>query len=177
MTTVKHEAVSGVVDAIEDAAQAACRVLDSHFPGFEQCGITSNFQGLLMDVIGHMLKGRSVLDGKRGHATQLPQLVIDNSFFGDPIVRGEMFLVTKVGDDGRVVALSPDSLVFRSLDRIGDAWTSFDAAAAFALNYLRAEGISIAEAAELGLTVQSVQFDGDRERGFVIVGQAEKLAA
>lgn len=204
MATIKHEADSSVAEAIEEATRAACEVLDRQFPGFENGGITSNFQGMLRDVIGHMLKGKSVLDAERGHSSTLPKLVVDNAFFGDPRCRGTMFLVTKPGDaqaaarealskvrerafgetqhdhdNGGVpelLALAPDSLVFRGLDRIGDAWTSFDAAATFALNYLRAEGLSIAEAAEMGLMIQAVEFDPAKDRGFVLAGQAAALA-
>jgi hypothetical protein len=59
--------------AVEDAAQAACEILDKQFPGWDNGGITSNFQGLLADHIRAMLKGNPFHD--RRHGVPLPTLV------------------------------------------------------------------------------------------------------
>lgn len=194
MTALRHDQDTEVTEAIEAAAHAACEVLDSAFPGHDNGGITSNFQGLLAEVLAHMLKGRSVLDSQRGHFIQLSALVIDGAFFGNPLARGEAFLVTKEGSEqwgavgtglhggckplGReLLALSPDSKTFRPIAEASDAWTSFEAAAGQALDYLRAEELTLEQARELGLRVRAVVADQARERGHVLSDVALRLAA
>jgi hypothetical protein len=194
MTALLNDHDAEVVDTIEDAARAACKVLDEVFPGHERAGITSNFQGLLVEVLAHMLKGRSVLDGRRGAYVALPQLIIDETFFGAAFTKGDTFLVTKDGAEiwgavgsapdggcayqGRdVLALCPDSNRFRPIAEIGDAWTSVEAACAAALAYLRGQGSSLEEAREYRLKVQPVVADRSRERGYVLLDVALRLAA
>lgn len=194
MTALRTSEDQDVVETIEEAARTACNILDSKFPGCEKNGITSNFQGLLVEVLTHMLKGRSVLDERRGHYTRLPTLIIDDSFFGTPCIRGEAFLVTKdgleqwgaigSGSDGgckflgrELLALNPDSNRFRPMPQIGDAWTSFEAAAKAALQFLRDEGLSLEEATALGLNIQAVVPDQSRETGYILAAPALQLAA
>lgn len=76
--SIKIASDDAVVKAIEKAAQAACLVLDQQFPGQETGGITSNFQGLLVEVLTHMLRGRSVLDEQRGHTIELPVRIVSD---------------------------------------------------------------------------------------------------
>lgn len=181
---LRHVNDTDVTQKIQEAAQAACGKLDELFPGCDNGGVTTNFQGLLVEVLTHMLAGRSLLDSKRGHFTQLPELVIDDAFFGSPMIRGDMFLVTKKADcpergegKGDLVALDPDSGDFRPLSAIGDAHTSFEAAAKFALTYLRMFGHGPEQARKLGLKVQPVEFDKARGTGFVLTEIAHKVAA
>ena len=47
-----------VDDAVEQAASEACDVLDKVFPGWDNGGITSNFQGHLANHIRAMLLGK-----------------------------------------------------------------------------------------------------------------------
>lgn len=72
MTALKLQNVQLCRRQSTEATAKACEVLDAQFPGWDAGGITSNFQGLLAEVITRMLKGHSVLDGVRGHATMLP---------------------------------------------------------------------------------------------------------
>ena len=46
-----------VQNAIDEAVSAACEILDKQFPGCDQCGITSNFQGMLGEQITKLLWG------------------------------------------------------------------------------------------------------------------------
>ena len=75
---IQNASDDAVVKVIEDAAKAACEVLDQQFPGHDAGGITSDFQGLLVEVLTHMLRGRSVLDAKRGHYITLTNLIAIN---------------------------------------------------------------------------------------------------
>lgn len=150
-----------VQEAVEVAAKAACDVLDQTFPGHDAGGITSNFQGLLVEVLTHMLTGRSLLDAKRGHYMHLPALVLDDAAFGNPLLRGELFGVTRKsepywqgepyldGRDGQRWRQVSDTLVLSDLGSrfvpLADGeninpFTSFDAAVRGAVEYLRASG-------------------------------------
>lgn len=64
------------IDAIRDAARLACERLDETFPGAEHGGITSNFKGVLEEVIGVMLAGIDPISHRRGHHTYLPVILI-----------------------------------------------------------------------------------------------------
>lgn len=179
MTRLQSHDDKDVTQAIESAALAACHELDKQFPGWDNGGITSNFQGHLAEVITRMLKGHSVLDGVHGHRTHLPRLILDDTFFGCPLIRGDMFLIHKpvkpvFGESDRMLVLQPDSTVFRPISDAGDAFTSFEHAAAAAAKYLAAEGLSLEQAKELNLQVVPVEYAQDRtDRGFVIAGHAK----
>jgi hypothetical protein len=169
-----------VQECIEKAAHEACAALDNLFPGKDTGGITSNFQGLLVETLTHMLKGRSLLDSKRGHFVALPQLLVDESLFGNPLIRGDVFLVVKTvvvrpWDEPKLEAqvLCPDSNSFRPISAIGDAWTSFEAAAKAAFEFCQREELSLEEAKKLGLQVRSVVFNANAT-GYVL---ADDLAA
>lgn len=78
MSELRHVADQDVSQVVAEAAAAACEKLDAVFPGRDVGGITSNFQGLLEEVVLHMLVGRSLLDGRRRYPVKLPQLVIED---------------------------------------------------------------------------------------------------
>jgi hypothetical protein len=190
MTTLRYHQAADILETVENAARAACESLDAAFPGHDKGGITSNFHGLLVEVLTHMLKGRSVLDGQRGHYTKLPELVVDNSFFGNPLIRGDAFLVTKDGEQmwerhgdsykcvGReILVLQPHCTGFRKISVADDAWTSFEAAAEAAMTYLRSEGFSIEQARALDLQVQAVVADPTKDRGYRVMNSTLSLRA
>jgi hypothetical protein len=77
LKSINNESVS---EAIEEAAKAACERLDIAFPGLEKSGITSNFQGALVECLRKMVAG---ID-PTGSNTQLPTLVFLRTHFGDP---------------------------------------------------------------------------------------------
>lgn len=161
LATLQLRNSESVLEAIENASTAACKVLDAQFPGWDSGGITSNFQGLLAEVITQMLKGKSVLDETRGHPTKLPRLILDHDFFGNTNVRGEFFLVRKVStsphaDLEPVLVLDPDTSAFGPIESVNDAYTSFQAASEAAMKYLVAEGFTIDEAEDLKLKVVPV---------------------
>lgn len=177
MTLQMHDDTP-VLLAIEAAAAAACKELDKHFPGSDNGGITSNFQGHLTDVLKQMLKGHSVLDGLHGHSTQLPRLILDDSFFGCSLIRGDLFLIFKPakqenGQPDGTLVLQPDASTFVPVLTAGDAFTSFEAAAAAAAKYLADEDLSLEQAKELNLQVLPVEpTQNGSDRGFVIAGHA-----
>ena len=174
MTTLRHIGDQAVCEAVSDAVSSACKTLDLLFPGRDAGGITSNFQGLLEEVVLHMLRGQSVLDGRRGHTVSLPQLVIDDSFFGNPLAKGDLFVAVKgerVGTDA-VLALNPDSNGFKALYELGDAWTSFGHAALAAKGYLERNDYSLEAAQELGLRVVPVTMIENAECGYQVVDGA-----
>lgn len=169
--TIRYIEDESVKEAIEDAAKAACQALDEHFPGGDGGGITSNFQGLLAEVIGHMLTGKSVLDAKRGHYVSLPKLVLDNHAFGERIP-GDLFVVT-MGDgydwemiDGvpnskeRIKVLNDATSGFVPLEdgEHVDPYTSFEAATHGAIEYLRSKGLSPGDA---NLSIKPVIMNDD----------------
>ncbi len=49
-------------ELIDFVALDVCDKLDAEFPGFDCCGITSNFLGLLTRVLTSMLKGQDPTD-------------------------------------------------------------------------------------------------------------------
>ncbi len=75
---IQNASDDAVVKVIEDAAKAACEVLHQQFPGHDAGGITSDFQGTLVEVLTHMLRGHSLLDAQRGHTRVLPTLIAAN---------------------------------------------------------------------------------------------------
>lgn len=176
--TLQMQNDAAVLHAIEAAAAAACKELDKQFPGADNGGITSNFQGHLADALKQMLKGRSVLDGLHGHSTLLPRLVLDDSFFGSPLVRGDLFLILKPakqenGQPNRELVLQPGASNFIPMLSAGDAFTSFGAAAATAAKYLVDEGFSLEQAKELNLQVLPVEpTQNGSDTGFVLADHA-----
>lgn len=169
----RFEADQDVEEAIEQAAAAACEALDSAFPGCDNGGITSNFQGSLKSVLTEMLKGRA--PAQRGHATSLPALIVDETFFGDPCQPGDAFLLTKLSEahwefdeahnryrpQRHLIALQPDSSKFRPLAECGDAWTSFEAAVNAAVAHIKENGFTAEEAREQRLSIQAVAFNSN----------------
>lgn len=87
------------VDSIVDSAVSlACRELDLLFPGVPPDGgkgISSNFQGLLVEHVKAMLTGQN--QARRGHHTHLPALLADDNVFGAafslPAVQGAGYVV------------------------------------------------------------------------------------
>lgn len=155
MTQLLHSNSPEVQDAVQDAVQSACKELGRLFPGGNQGGITSNFQRGLEEVVAHMLKGHSLLDGTRGHPLSLPALVVDDSFFGNPLIRGEHFLVTKI-HEGKEVALVPGRSCMQPIEHADQTWPSFEAAAKAGFEYLAGAGISHSEAKKMLLQVKVV---------------------
>lgn len=188
MTDIRTDADAILAETVREAASAACAVLDQTFPGGdsrEQPGITSNFAGLLEAAIMEMLKGRSILDATRGHSTALPTLVIDESFFGRPSV-ADAYLVVMYGrdpegvfgpDDHHLLALCPDMDGPRRLDGIEDAFTSADAAAAHASNWLQREGVSLERARQMQLVCKPVGFAENTGGYFVLDPAGRRRAA
>lgn len=164
MAALQFEQDPAVAKAVEEATAKACEALDAQFPGWDSGGITSNFQGMLAQVITAMLKGQSLLDSERGHSTMLPRLIVDQAFFGKPWVQGDMFLIHKPekpvwGETERVLVLEPGASSFKPIAQAGDAFTSFSAAAVEAMKYLDGEGLTMEQATALQLTIVPVVYD------------------
>lgn len=182
MTILRKSTDQAVCDAVEEVAKLACDRLGELFPGCDAGGITSNFQGTLVELLGTMLKGRSPIAGR---LIQLPALVIDDAFFGNPLIRGESFLIIKRGvmpgeadmsADATLQVLEPESSRFRPIDRVGDAFTLFEYAAAAAARFLVDEGLSIEQARALRLSVEPVVPVANRETGWLLLADQRKAA-
>lgn len=163
---VKSEAVQ---QAIADATKAACERLDEMFPGHDNGGITSNFQGLLHELIETMLTGDDPRDGR---ATRLPQLALTNASFGNETADGTAFVVTKkirnpeqqFGVDLVVGALNDNENGFirfcGNQERL-DPYTSYEAAVSGACKWLERTGKTQAEE-KLQIRPVSVSLDKNR---------------
>jgi hypothetical protein len=187
MTDIRIDTDEAVKEIVRKAATAACFELDGMFPESDSKvnpGITSNFASLLEAAMMEMLKGRSILNDVRGHATNLPTLVIDEFFFGRPS-EGDAYLVVMydrdpgglVVDENRLCALCPDFDGMRPLDMVSDAFTSFEAATAHAAEWLQSEGVSIERAREMQLVCKAVGFAENKSGYFVLDPTARRRAA
>ncbi|KWA84110.1 hypothetical protein WL29_22355 [Burkholderia ubonensis] len=127
-----------VQEAIEEAAQLACRRLDELFPGArkESEGISSNFQGLLVQHLSAMLRGQPHY--RLSYSAELKQLV-----YSDVDLGNEYSL--KDGAQGYLVRLLDTQKVledrkFRLAHRVRDMYTSWEYAAAAVRDYIETEG-------------------------------------
>lgn len=177
-----------VSEAIEEAAAAACRVLDVSFPGFDAGGITSNFQGGLRIILAEMLAGRSPLVNNRPVTTHLPALLVSDSMLGDAYAAGSGFLAVRwsrpdwVPDvpgtaypgsmRAHIQAIGPDGGDFANIDTMGDAWTSFDAAREGLLRHARERGVTAAALARGYATIAAVETIPGHEVGYTLVQKA-----
>jgi len=81
----RHVDTPEVCDVIEESVRLACRELDQLFPGAAPDGgqgVSSNFQGLLVEHVRAMLTGKN--HAQRSHHTELPVLLADDGVFGAP---------------------------------------------------------------------------------------------
>jgi len=127
-----------VQEAIEDAARDACQRLDELFPGNkpELDGLSSNFQGLLVQHLSAMLCGRQAAN--IGHLVTLKSLVYSDSLLGRQYSLAE-------GADGYLVRLNDTDKVldenrFRRARACQDMYTTWDAAAAAVRKYVETQG-------------------------------------
>jgi len=127
-----------VQEAVEEAARAACERLDELFPGAkkEVDGITSNFQGLLMQHISAMLRGQQYY--RQSHWTELPQLVYSDVDLGNQysLPDGAKGYLVRLVDTQKVL----EDRKFRLAHRVGDMYTSWEYAAAAVRDYIETEG-------------------------------------
>lgn len=159
-----------VVTAVDEAVGAALERLDELFPGGDKAGITSNFQGLLSDVVMQMLTNRLDTKSVAGHCVKLRRLVLDDAFFGRlPVGSGDAFLI-RIGnpevfgvrlDEGvcQLQVLSPDSRRIKSISKAQDAWSNEAAAVQAAIQFLKDEGVDIPTAESAQMTLIPVRPD------------------
>lgn len=167
MTQLIHSDNSQVQDAVEDAVHAACKELERTFPGGNQGGISSNFQTLLSQAMLHLLNGRSLLDGERGYPLSLPALVVDDAFFGNPLARGEAFLVTKL-HNGHVVVLTPGRSCMVPIEDADKTWPTYSEAAKAAWEYVAGKGLSYEAAKAELFQIKAVFPVPGLERGYCL---------
>lgn len=176
---ITHINAPEVEKAVSNAARAACAELDLLFPGSDNGGISSNFEGMLTEVIALMLKGESVTTPHRGHQTYLPRLAVDDTFFGDPHQCGTTFallrrvqLPIKRGDtsdtprEGYVGINANGNPV--ELSELDTVYGSYEEAAQAALRYLRECDFSVESALIYNLRVLSVEPDHSKSTGYVL---------
>lgn len=127
-----------VQEAIEDAARDACQRLGELFPGNrpEVDGISSNFQGLLVQHLSAMLRGQQAAN--IGHLVSLTSLVYSDDQLGREYSLAE-------GANGYLVRLTGTDKVldegrFRRARAVRDMYTTWDAAAAAVRKYVETEG-------------------------------------
>ena len=134
----RHLDDEDVKEAIEDAARAACDRLGELFPGAraEVDGISSNFQGMLVEHLSAMLCGQPAY--RPSHHVPLKELVYSDAMLGREYSLKDGahgFLVRLIGTNkfleyGR----------FRRVQRAADMYTSWEAAAAAVRQYVKWSG-------------------------------------
>jgi transcriptional regulator with XRE-family HTH domain len=127
-----------IMETIEEAVSELCGKLDELFPGAkrESEGISSNFQGLLRDHVCAMLCGQ--MYHRESHYVALNQLL-----YSDVNLGREYSL--KEGANGYLVRLTGTDQVledgrFRPARKVGDLYTSWEAAADAVREYVKREG-------------------------------------
>lgn len=136
-----------VDEVIERAVSAACEVLDELFPGApkESRGISSNFQGVLLDHIRAMLTG---IEARHcNHRTYLNALLGRWDSFGSisPIPDGNIgYTVVKVGDRYGQHDLYYDEGQLKELAHLDPSslFTSQEACAKAVMQWLDRQGLS-----------------------------------
>lgn len=165
----RHVDDADVNAVVENAVHSACRELDSLFEGAAPDGgrgVSSNFQGLLVDHVKAMLNGK--MHAQRSHHTDLPVLLADDRVFGScftlPEVPGTGYLVidpasakvvsaydsryspSKAGSvDMRVVSAYSGRLISLMTEDADVLFSSHEAATQAGLAALRNAGLTPAE--------------------------------
>lgn len=134
--------------AIEAAADLATKRLDELFPSTppERGGISSNFQGLLVEHLTAMLTGREA--SRQSYARSLTPLFGDWRTFGRPPVAGAQegftLLAVPARLDGEQTFYDDDKKSFVPLAElnVGALFTSGEVAVKAGFEWLRSEGLS-----------------------------------
>lgn len=154
-----------IVDAIEEAANLATKRLDELFRGAppEKAGISSNFQGLLVEHLSAMLTGREY--SKKSYSRQLNSLYGDWRTFGRQVSAGNLEGITllEVPDQlgNEQLFYDDDKKRFVPLAQlsVGALFTGTEAAVKAGFAWLRANELSPRER-PLRLCVLSFAKDG-----------------
>ncbi len=127
-----------VQEAIEDAARLACERLDELFPGArkEVDGISSEFQGLLVNHLSAMLRGQA--NYRHAYQTYLKPLVYSDVDLGSDysLKEGAQGFLVRLVDTKRVL----EDGKFRLAHRVNDLYTSWEYAALAVRQYVEGEG-------------------------------------
>jgi hypothetical protein len=190
MTKFIHAEDQIVDDTVEAATAAACDVLDTLFPGADNGGITSNFQGLLKRSLMEMIQGRTP---RQTHQTHLPKLVMNGDDFGPATINETMFLPICVGYpqfgivDGKygrldveVTGLEDANGHFHPLAQTEDCFTSRAAAEKVLREWLHTEGCSIEQVRDMNILIAPVDFldgEGFKVKDWYMNDVVEPLAA
>ena len=193
----RHVNDADVDKVVEDAVRLACRELDSLFPGVAPDGgrgVSSNFQGLLVEHVKAMLTGKN--HAQRSHHTELPALLADDRVFGAsfalPEVRGAGYMVidpasaqvvsaydmryspSKVGSvDMRVVSAYSGRLISILGEDVDALFSSHEAATKAGLEALRKAELT---PAECPLQIVVGVFDETKEHHVVYEEEAAAAA-
>jgi hypothetical protein len=132
-------------------------VLDEAFPGSAAGGITSNFQGLLEQVLGDMLNGRAPSARRQ---TVLPKLVLTDDDFGREDPRCSAYYVVRLAD-GWVLNWAGTQFVEppRVQDNV-DAWVSHEAAVSEVVKCIAAGLCAFHEVKVVGVTEAAFKTHG-----------------
>ncbi len=132
-------------------------MLDEAFPGSAAGGITSNFQGLLEQVLGDMLNGRAPSARRQ---TVLPKLVLTDDDFGREDPRCSAYYVVRLAD-GWVLNWAGTQFVEppRVQDNV-DAWVSHEAAVSEVVKCIAAGLCAFHEVKVVGVTEAAFKTHG-----------------
>ena len=167
MTTLRFIDDEIVQEKVEEAVKAAVEILDELFPGYDSGGITSGFQGSLVEIVKSMLAGRMVMY-KPLTITSTPVLALDADHFGVRQWLGHAFLAVQYQDDGSVKAIDADNGRLVPIEKAKDAFTSFEAAGNSVKEYARKNFDTIEELLAAKFAIVPVVTVPDAEIGYQI---------
>jgi len=165
-----HVSDARVEQAVEEAARAACQVLDELFPGSDAGGIGSNFQGRLESVLTEMLNGRDPASGRSRH-TQLPKLALTDEDFGRMEEGYEIFYIVRA-EDGWVLDWAGKQFVKPMREQEGvDPFVTFADAVKGAIKWMACTGCQLQDIKVVGVTMNAY-----RAHGALASGDRAKLS-
>lgn len=167
MTTLRFIDDPEVQEKVEEAAKAAVEVLDELFPGYDAGGITSGFQGSLVEILKSLLAGRMVMY-KPLTITATPIRALDSDHFGTRQWLANAFLAAQFQEDGSLKVICADSGRLVPIERAADAFTSFEAAGSSIKEYARKNFDTVEELLEAKFTIVPVVHLTDSETGFAL---------
>jgi len=169
MKKIMHVEDAEVDELVESIARKACEELDERFPGAEHGGITSGFQGSLVEVLKKMLTGRRAVRFERDQS--LTGLVVtDDTFCKANVPECGTFLVF-VRERGRPYCpdiekcLEPKYMTPVPIENVKDSWVDRKAAIQQAIEYVNSLGEQAATSTILNdVSVEEVVQDPDTGR-------------
>ena len=181
MNYLRHERDEDVQALVNAVAHATAEIMK---PLFMRNGLTelgADFETSVAEAVCALLKGAGGTDFRRlMMGKKLPQLLIDDAFFGHPAAGDSEYLVVtakdvstgefaaSVGGSRGWFVLQPGAREFTALDDATVAYKDFGEAVQAVLQFLRQQGVDLEEAKRLGLRVMPVAHVPAYKGGFVL---------